>query len=165
VRPHPGPQQSPARARGRSPARPVRAARLRTAPAPRARSALRRPAQLGGAACPDSCQPRALLAPAVVHAQRAGEALLEAAPPARPAARALARGARRLLGMFRTVTNIWGDCCAVTVVETWAKRYDAKLARQAKKTDAVAGAPSDRVEEGKVRVDARSKYGLFRRWS
>ncbi len=54
-------------------------------------------------------------------------------------------GARRLLGMFRTVTNIWGDCCAVTVVEAWAKRYDAKLARQAKKADAAAGAPSDRV--------------------
>jgi hypothetical protein len=51
-----------------------------------------------------------------------------------------ARRARRLLGMFRTVTNIWGDCCAVTVVEAWAKRYDAKLARRAKKDEAAAGA-------------------------
>ena len=48
--------------------------------------------------------------------------------------------------MFRTITNIWGDCCAVTVVEMWARRHDAKLARAAKKADAakpdvVVGAP------------------------
>ncbi|KAK9837108.1 hypothetical protein WJX81_003155 [Elliptochloris bilobata] len=42
-----------------------------------------------------------------------------------------------LLGMFRTITNIWGDCCAVTVVEMWARRHDNKLARQAKKADVV----------------------------
>lgn len=49
--------------------------------------------------------------------------------------------------MFRTVTNIWGDCCAVTVVEAWAKRYDAKLARQAKKADIAAGEPAGRYAE------------------
>ena len=48
--------------------------------------------------------------------------------------------------MFRTITNIWGDCCAVTVVEMWARRHDNKLARLAKKADAagpdvVVGAP------------------------
>lgn len=46
----------------------------------------------------------------------------------------------RLLGMFRTITNIWGDCCAVTVVEAWAKRHDNKLARLAKEADAASGA-------------------------
>ena len=55
---------------------------------------------------------------------------------------------RRLLGMFRTITNIWGDCCAVTVVEMWARRHDNKLARAAKKADAakpdvVVGAQPD----------------------
>ena len=50
--------------------------------------------------------------------------------------------------MFRTITNIWGDCCAVTVVEMWARRHDNKLARLAKKADAakpdvIVGAPPD----------------------
>lgn len=62
--------------------------------------------------------------------------------------RSLGGCARRLLGMFRTITNIWGDCCAVTVVEMWARRHDNKLARAAKKADAakpdvVVGAPPD----------------------
>ncbi len=42
--------------------------------------------------------------------------------------------------MFRTITNIWGDCCAVTVVEMWAKRHDRKLARQAAKDAGPDGA-------------------------
>ncbi len=27
-----------------------------------------------------------------------------------------------LIGMFRTITNIWGDACAVSVVDHWANK-------------------------------------------
>ena len=28
-----------------------------------------------------------------------------------------------LIGMFRTITNIWGDACAVSVVDHFANKY------------------------------------------